>query len=70
MIEAQLKTAFISDSYFHNQLAEITKSKFSIVPKPIYKSVDLFILPCFYLIRDDCYHKMVLPLSIYSYKMI
>ena len=33
MIEAQLKTAFIGDSYFHSQLAEITKSKFSIVPE-------------------------------------
>jgi hypothetical protein len=33
MIEAQLKTTFIGDSFFHSQLEEITKSKFSIVPE-------------------------------------
>lgn len=33
MIEAQLKIAFIGDSYFHSQLTEITKSQFSIVPE-------------------------------------
>lgn len=33
MIEAQLKTVFLGDTYFQTQLAEITKSRFSIVPE-------------------------------------
>jgi hypothetical protein len=41
MIEAQLKTAFIGDSYFHSQLAEITNVIAFLLT---FVSIDFFLI--------------------------